>query len=66
MSNPIHGIPLPSNWQQGFTKGRYRIACNGLEIPVFRQVYGWTLLVWDTKERKHLIYQYSTDLFLND
>lgn len=57
---------IPSDWTKGFTQGRYRIACDGKEIPVYHQVYGWTLLVWDSKDRKHLVYCYKTDTFLND
>ena len=66
MSKSPNGIALPSNWQQGFVKGRFRIACGGLEIPVFHQVYGWTLLVYDIKSGKHLVYCYKSDTFLND
>lgn len=55
--------PLPSNWRAGFQKGRYRIACDGLEIPVYHPTHGWMVLVWDQQDRKHLYYFYKSDTF---
>ena len=54
-------IGYPSNWKTGFEKGRYRIACGGTEVPCFHKGFGWVLLVWDTKIKKHFFYIYKFD-----
>lgn len=56
-------IAPPSNWKVGFEKGRYRIACGGLEIPIYHPVHGWMVLVYDQKSGKHLYYFYKSDTF---
>lgn len=58
--------PRPADWAKGFQKGRYRIACAGKEIPCYHPVYGWMVLVFDTKTRKHIYYFYKSDSFNED
>ena len=60
-----HLNDAPKNWDSGFKIGRYRVACNGLEIPCYHNCLGWNLMVWDTKNKKHLYYIYKSDTFID-
>jgi hypothetical protein len=52
---------LPINWQEGFS-WPYRIAADGNETPYLENGQ-WKLRVWDSVKKKHLTYNYSTDIF---
>jgi hypothetical protein len=59
--------PLPANWDAGFRKGRFSIACGGKEEPVWDPIVGWTLRVIDhMHDNEKLVYVYKTDIFLPD
>ena len=58
--------PCPANWDKGFQKGRYRIACAGKEVPCYHPVYGWMVLVYDSVAKKHIYYFYKSDTFNED
>lgn len=52
---------LPTNWRAGFN-GRYQVGCGGKETPYIENGQ-WKLLVWDSVKNRHLIYNYSSDVF---
>lgn len=51
--------PLPTNWSTGFTFP-FRIGAGGTETPYLKNGQ-WHLRLWNAKDRKHYVYNYSTD-----
>jgi hypothetical protein len=54
----------PTNWDKAFTYP-YRIGGGGSETP-FQKNGKWYLYVWNAKDGKHYIYDYSADAYLPD
>lgn len=63
-NDKLNEIELPSNWNKGF-QHPIKIGADGKETPFLKNGQ-WYIRVWDDKEKKHLIYNYSTDMFEPD
>ena len=62
---PVSRPPMPSNWDAGFRNGDHVIAAGGTERPFFHDG-AWRLCVFEKSTGKHLVYNYSTDVFEAD
>lgn len=56
--------PMPTNWRKGF-QWPLQIGAGGTEEP-FLQNGRWVLRVFDAKARKHYLYDFSTDMLLDE
>ena len=55
---------FPTNWHIGFTFP-YRIGAGGTEVPYLMNGQ-WHIRLWNAVERKHYVYNYSTDMMEAD